>query len=617
MLNPDRSRLYTDALRPPPGLRFVDAVATTYSLDLATLLTFPLHLALFSGDRPMEELMADGVTLLEALRRTAERVTVFADASHTLVPGTPQALFPLLESVVVEARAPNEGGAFHPKLWLLRFADPQGAGTRLRLLVLTRNLTADRSWDLILTLEGRPGPRPQDANRPLARLLSRLPDWSLNPPAASRSQKVQMLADLALRTEWELPEGYEEIHFHALGLEGGESWLPRPSDQLVVISPFLSDTAVRALLGTTAEPMALVSRPEELMATDSKLLERFQGVRVLAEEAELEDGEEPESDSARPGPPAHGLHAKAYLLKRGWRTHVCVGSANASVAALTASRNVEVMAELVGLSSRVGRVEDFFGDQGFGRLLTEFIPEEELEAEDPVVEDAREALEEARRRLAGARLRIRFTEGEETWQMELVPEGPLELAGIADIRAWLVTRKEGTAASVAKVQEGRPAPLPESLLVHVTSFVAFELRARAADERLRFVLSLRAEGLPVEERDAAVLRDVIRNREGFIRYVLLLLAEAGEDADLLGLGTGRWDRTQATGRSGDDLPVFEQLTRSYCREPERLNAVRRLLHDLSGQGGSDRTDGDVVPAEFLKLWAVFQEAVGLVPEEGP
>lgn len=44
MLNPDQRRLYTDALRPPLGYRFTEAIATTYSLELQTLLTVPLHL---------------------------------------------------------------------------------------------------------------------------------------------------------------------------------------------------------------------------------------------------------------------------------------------------------------------------------------------------------------------------------------------------------------------------------------------------------------------------------------------------------------------------------------------------------------------------------------------
>ena len=58
--------------------------------------------------------------------------------------------------MVVEVAAPT-GGVFHPKMWVLRFVDPDDPGKALLLLmILSRNLTADRSWDVALTLEGQP-----------------------------------------------------------------------------------------------------------------------------------------------------------------------------------------------------------------------------------------------------------------------------------------------------------------------------------------------------------------------------------------------------------------------------------------------------------------------------
>ena len=47
-----------------------------------------------------------------------------------------------------------QGGVFHPKFWLLRYL-PQDSGgpARYRLLVLSRNLTYDRSWDTMLRLD--------------------------------------------------------------------------------------------------------------------------------------------------------------------------------------------------------------------------------------------------------------------------------------------------------------------------------------------------------------------------------------------------------------------------------------------------------------------------------
>lgn len=116
MLNPDDRRLYTDALRPPQGFRFTEAVAGTYSLDLETLLTIPLHLALFSAEQPLEELLKDGVALLEALRRTTDHVTVYGQASRMIAPAHPHVLYGLLEPTVVQVMPPSDGGSFHPKL---------------------------------------------------------------------------------------------------------------------------------------------------------------------------------------------------------------------------------------------------------------------------------------------------------------------------------------------------------------------------------------------------------------------------------------------------------------------------------------------------------------------
>ena len=77
VLDPNRRSLLIDAVRPPPGYRFDAGVATTYTLDLTTLLTIPLHLAVLGSGR-QEELLRDPVALLEAIRRTADRLAIVA-----------------------------------------------------------------------------------------------------------------------------------------------------------------------------------------------------------------------------------------------------------------------------------------------------------------------------------------------------------------------------------------------------------------------------------------------------------------------------------------------------------------------------------------------------------
>lgn len=123
MLEPDQRLLLTQAFRAPIGQRLDFALATTYSLDLSTLLGSTLHLSVLGNDGSSADLQ-NGVMLLEGLRRSAQRLVIFCQAGQTYVPKIPHILYGMLEPVVVPVRPPL-GGSFHPKLWILRFVDSE------------------------------------------------------------------------------------------------------------------------------------------------------------------------------------------------------------------------------------------------------------------------------------------------------------------------------------------------------------------------------------------------------------------------------------------------------------------------------------------------------------
>jgi hypothetical protein len=162
MLEPNNRSLLTNLLTPPPGMVFDQGLATTFTLDPVTLLGVPLHLTWLASQQD-SSILTNTIQLLESLQRVSKRLTVFADRGRMHVPAQANALFALLEDAIIEVRAPR-GGCFHPKIWLLRFVDADGA-VLLRLGVLSRNLTSDRSWDLSLVLEGTPKRSYVAANR--------------------------------------------------------------------------------------------------------------------------------------------------------------------------------------------------------------------------------------------------------------------------------------------------------------------------------------------------------------------------------------------------------------------------------------------------------------------
>ena len=173
----DRRARRLDALRPPAGHTLDRAAATTFTLGLATALTVPLA---FAGLRLDEQ--PDPVEIMAALRGVSGRIDIFCQAGAISAGRWPSDLVARIEDVIHEVKRPRPGHLFPPKIWLLRFID-QSQEPSFRLLVLSRHLTADRSWDTILWLDGRPGGRPRASNTSLVQFVAALPAVAVRPVA--------------------------------------------------------------------------------------------------------------------------------------------------------------------------------------------------------------------------------------------------------------------------------------------------------------------------------------------------------------------------------------------------------------------------------------------------
>lgn len=594
MLDPHKRRLYSDALQPPPGYTFDYGLATTFTLDLTTLLTIPLHLTLFSGGRDTEELLEDAVGLLESLRRTTERLEVYCQQGMIHVPKGTFALYSMLEPVVREVRPPVHG-IFHPKVWALRFVGESDGHAHLRLLVLTRNLAQDRSWDMSLRLEGEIGDEPREENAPLARLLESLPGMSSTGPRQASAAHVGLVDELR-RTTWDPPDPFREVRFHVFGIDGG-TWVPPTCDEALVISPFVSDRAIETITGRATRNVALVSRMEELANLYPPTLEPFDQVLHLHPDTGAED---PEASNELLEVMT-GLHAKAYALKRGWDTHLFVGSANATTAGMEGA-NVEILAELVGRWSQVGRPSTLLDDSGFIEILDSYEAPEEIPESSEEEKAAEAGLNATRKALIDADLRVRCREDEGQWKMVLEPSRELRWGALKDVRVWPITLRSESAAQ-AVPREWHPGESIEfaCALSSITAFFAFHLVAEQAGIELRFVLSLPIEGIP-EEREGAIFRSVLADRERFVRYLLLLLGTFDDPwaAQKFALASSR------DGRFGtDDIPLLEEMVRALCRDPARLVMVKRVVERLLEDPDSD----EVIPPRFVDLWNVIESEV--------
>lgn len=276
------------------------AVATTFTLDLETAMTLPLAFARHRVPDP-----PDGVAIAAALADTAHDVDIFCQSGAVRAPTSRSSLYTLLESSIHPVQ--QSGRLFHPKVWLIKFADPIDDSTAMRLIVLTRNLTADHAWDLCVTLDGVLGRAPQATNAPIADLIR----WAVDHVVIDdldqrRRSRIEALIEDARRTTWDPPADAESLSFHTLGL--GRGSVDLAGRRQLVISPFVSEAGIVA--AASASGSVVVSRQESLDAMPDTALDGLQAY-VLDESAALDD-----LDSADRGV-LSGLHAKLYVADDG------------------------------------------------------------------------------------------------------------------------------------------------------------------------------------------------------------------------------------------------------------------------------------------------------------
>jgi hypothetical protein len=268
-----------------------------------------------------------------------------------------------------------------------------------------------------------------------------------------------------------------------------------------------------------------------------------------------------------------------YLFERGANTHIVLGSANATNAALLNPTNVEILAELVGRRSQVGGIDKLLAPEGLGEVLVEYLAPEEMPKGDDNRRAAEMSLEAARNVIAAAQLKIVCKKVEDsTWSLSLRGELPI-FDGIFRACCWPITMSPESAVELGPLTPTQNVELGVFGAAAITGLLAIELQASAYKMNIRFVLNLPLEGLP-EERQTAIMQTVVRNWEGFVRYLLLLLGEMEQRPTPPG-GEEEQRHSPWHFTGNDTLPLLEELVRAYSRKPERLQDVANVVGNSS------------------------------------
>ena len=518
---------------------------------------------------------------------------MFSQAGEIGLPPSRRA-FAFLERTIVPVTAPR-GGIVHPKVWVLRYEargdqlDGRPPERRLRVLIASRNLTFDESWDTVVrldeTLESR-----GVLLEPVGELFEHLLQRSVARVPSDHRERVRSLSTALQGTRFALPPGVDDLRVHVLGLTDTPAPLPLDAVRSLIISPFLSDDFFTKVHPTRIGE--LVSSPEWLDRLDLHSLANVNQVHGF------DDGSPPDlaGDESRrslfdPGRPLVGLHAKIFAFEDQSRARLFLGSANATGPAF--NNNVEILAELTGSIDVLGIDRLCGGTEDERGLRDYFYTYRRNEPPPPPNEEA--SLDHHRHAIARLAIKGHIETSGNEWAVTYRTTKPMPVLSDVSIHCWPLA----TAGNRRQVSAGEPLEVRfETSLENLSGFLAFELAHE--DTLSSFVVPVRLVGMP-EQRDRLLLRMLIGNAERFFRYLMALLEEDSAEFTLLDT-IERISNEPATPDDGGgsmSLPVLEKLLRTMRRDPAKLDGLHPLVSDLADDGA--------LPPGFADLWKMIHD----------
>jgi hypothetical protein len=581
MLQPTNRFTLFDSLRPPEGFSFDGCIATTFTLDLKALLALPGIFAMHRDadavtDRPPVE-------ILHAIRKHASQITIFAQAGEIAVPPSTK-VFGFLEGSVVPVTAPKKG-VVHPKVWVLRFTKNDSPNESvLRVIIASRNLTFDSSWDSIVRLDQSDK---GTSLAPIVGLFEGLSNQAVSSIDSSHADRVSSICNDLQNALFQIPSPFESMTSHVLGIDKSTSPFPQIYDRSVVISPFISSEFFERLLTTPVD--MLVSREDQF--------KQVKDIQTINERLCFEDGSNPDETEGPLGPaePIRGLHAKIFGFESQDQTTWFLGSANATGAAFRS--NVELLLELTGPTHLVGIDKALGGDDddaGMRRLFRDYKDSAGLDTEE---EDA-DGFNALRREIASQGFVGSAFENEKGWNVTYSTLNSITAPEGIEIYIW----PTNDAQSKRRIELNSPLDLTfVSTLTDISGFLGIELRS--SNGNCTFCVPVQLNGIP-DERDTQLMKALIGNAERFLGYLVALLDESSfdnsEEGPAFGEGAGTWKMSN----SFDMPPVLEKMLKAMRSDQSKLLDIASLVRDLDNDG--------ILPPGFIEVWSAVLEVAGSV-----
>jgi len=604
MLKPTSDRLdYGSLLAPPVGFEVVSAIGTTYSLDLDALIGICISLGL--SESTESALMNNPVYLLEALRRTADKVVLFCEAGQIHVPNTNNSLYILLEKMIFEVavqkqpKLPPVLPSFHPKFWLIKYKDAIGT-FRYRSIILSRNLTFDRSWDVSVCLEGTTQVRVDKRSLPVRDFLNYLNGFLQGSEENTKTKRklINNLAREIVNVGFKADDRmFTDFDFIPVGVkdENGEKYsmndYPIFADtfhEVLIMSPFLSANIISEFNKKNKNienpQCTLITRRESLTKLTTTQCDKF---KIYTMKDTIVDGESMLSDESS-DLRKQDIHAKLYLWRKYSESELYLGSFNASNSAMNG--NIEMMLRLCSKRSYLNTeilTKDFFS----GEPDNKDNPFELTSLPDNIepVDDKRNVLQKQIKELCRSKHHASVQENDGKYDINITFSKLRDMEGLSI--APMLSNKSGKVAELVVI-EGLD-------LLQVSNF--YRVTAESEGIQVSRVIKIATDNMP-ENREGAVVTSIVKDKQCFIQYIAFLLGE-NYLLSLIEAATSMQYGYFGSSNSMQMPALYEKMLKAAASSPDRFSEIDYLMKMI--------TDTGIIPEGFTELYNTCKKVVGL------
>lgn len=586
---------YGELLIEDPAYELDQAVGMTYSLDMEALMGIPLCLGMrgemTSGQRN------NPLYVLEAIRRTGKKLSIFCNVGCIKVPKSESRLFALLEGSIHEVRMPKSTYNFHPKIWILQYHNIDDGRIMIKVVVLSRNLTFDQSMDMAVEMTGFVGSEINPKNQPLADMLTFVSQFD-----SKKNAYNHLIYNLKKVENFNLLDCFEDYEFHPFGIYGkAENGIKKITAKehrktaremfrncyaLFIISPFLSEGVVVDLLDDykddpEAGPVrrCLITRESSVTKRIFNAFQRRGGDGIYVVDPVFSSNDALD-DGDTFGYVNRDVHAKVFFTEKyNEPKRLYIGSLNASQNAF--DHNVEFLLELQYKSYHAS----------YFSVKDDFIPAEES----PFVPmtDFKEELIEQEEEQLDFRDEVYGVTGAKVISRD----------GQFDIEVYAADDYEGVTIRPFYVKT------QTKTLMKVTRFEDISLNSLSnmfilSKDGADCLIRLEVEDMPEDERDDSIFNEIISNKPMFMTYMRYLLDEDFYDSvsfeELLAGGTESVETAEGYGFTVEP-DIYEKMLRAAADYPERFDSMYEVV---------ERLDDNKIGEEFKQLLELFMQAAG-------